>query len=190
MRGVCAILGTKLGAGPERAWDELRNNPCCQSHWILTRELSLQQARKKQFKVDLAELHAVCEANYARLLRLFPDYENSNSREFIAGSARVQLEVIERCRYTTIFNLHQQHAEARWLGHLRVELRAYHDAGMLEVGMFQSHRQIAPRYQYPNDRMFQQDEKSQQNRFLADWLEHCLQNGRSSLDLCVPATDS
>jgi hypothetical protein len=61
---------------------------------------------------------------------------------------------------------------------------------MLEVGMFQSHRQIAPRYQYPNDRMFQQDEKSQQNRFLADWLEHCLQNGRSSLDLSVPATDS
>ena len=157
---------------------------------MVTREVSLQQARKKQFKVDLAELHAVCEANYARLLRLFPDYENSNSREFIAGSASVHLEVIERCRYTTIFHLHQQHAEARWLGHLRVEVRAYHDAGMLEVGMFQSHRQIAPRYQYPNDRMFQQDEKSQQNRFLADWLEHCLQNGRSSLDLCLPATDS
>jgi uncharacterized protein YqiB (DUF1249 family) len=38
--------------------------------------------------------------------------------------------------------------------------------------------------------MFQQDEKFQQNRFLADWLEHCLQNGRASVDLCLPTTDS
>ena len=63
-------------------------------------------------------------------------------------------------------------------------MRAYHDAGMLEVGMFQSHRKIAARYQYPNHAMHQQDEKSQQNRFLADWLEHCLQHGRA-----LPAVD-
>jgi len=157
---------------------------------VAPREMDLQQARKKQFKLDLAELHAVCEANYARLLRLFPDYENSNLRELMVGTARVRLEVAERCRYTTIFHIHQQHSEDRWLGRLRVEVRAYHDASMLEVGMFQSHRQVAARYQYPNDKMFQQDEKSQQNRFLADWLEHCLQNGRSSLDMSVPATDS
>jgi uncharacterized protein YqiB (DUF1249 family) len=149
----------------------------------------LQQANKKQFRLDLAELHAVCEANYARMLRLFPDYENSNLRELMVGSARVRLEVVERCRYTTIFHLYQQHSEDRWLGHLRIEVRAYHDASMLEVGMFQSHRQVAARYQYPNDKMFQQDEKSQQNRFLADWLEHCLQNGRTSLDLSAPVTD-
>ena len=149
-----------------------------------------RQAKKRQFKVNLAELHAVCEANYARLLRLFPDYELANLREFNVGTARVRLEVIERCRYTTIFHLHQQHAAARWLGSLRIEVRAYHDAGMLEVGMFQSHRQIAARYQYPNDKMFQQDEKSQQNRFIADWLEHCLQNGRASLELDTPSAES
>ena len=38
------------------------------------------QARKRQYKVDLANLHALCEANYARLLRLFPDYEQANTR--------------------------------------------------------------------------------------------------------------
>lgn len=139
--------------------------------------------RKKSFKLDLKGLHALCEANYARLLRLFPDYENANGREFAVGSARVRLEVMERCRYTTIFRLHQTHADARWLGRLLIEVRAYHDAGMLEVGMFQSHRRIAARYAYPNEQMFQQDEKYQQNRFLADWLEHCLYNGRSALDL-------
>lgn len=145
------------------------------------------KARNKQFRLDLAALHAVCEANYARLLRLFPEYETSNHREFQLGSARVQLEVIERCRYTTIFRLSQQHADARWLGGLKVEVRAYHDAGMLEVGSFQSHRRIQPRYKYPNEQMHQQDEKSQQNRFLADWLEHCLGNGHSNQPLTVGA---
>ena len=144
--------------------------------------------RNKQFKLDLAELHAICEANYARMLRLFPDYETRNCREFQLGPAQVRLEVIERCRYTTVFRLHQQHAGEQWLGSLRVEVRAYHDAGMLEVGSFQSHRRIRPRYRYPNAYMFQQDEKCQQNRFLADWLEHCLDNGHSAAPISVGAS--
>jgi uncharacterized protein YqiB (DUF1249 family) len=134
--------------------------------------------------MDLAGLHALCEANYARLLRLFPDYAQSQLREFEVGGARVRLEVIERCRYTTLFRLHQHYTGSEWLGHLRIELRAYHDAGMLEVGAFQSHRRIAPRYQYPNQRMYQQDEKLQQNQFLADWLTHCLSEGRAALTEC------
>jgi len=45
---------------------------------------------------------------------------------------------------------------------------------------------MAPRYTYPNDNMYQEDEKLQQNRFLSDWLEHCLQNGRDCPPLVVP----
>ncbi|MDO8862766.1 DUF1249 domain-containing protein [Haliea sp. E1-2-M8] len=140
--------------------------------------MTVQRARKRPFKMDLARLHALCEANYARLLRLFPDYEQGNSREFAVAEARVRLEVLERSRYTTFFRLHQSHGEARWLRHLTIDVRAYHDAGMLEVGAFQAHHQIQPRYSYPNANMFQQDEKLQQNQFLGDWLEHCLANGR------------
>ncbi|HEY6130643.1 MAG TPA: DUF1249 domain-containing protein [Halioglobus sp.] len=150
----------------------------------------MQRLKKKAFKLDLTGLQAVCDANYARLLRLFPDYENCNSRDLLVGSATVRLTVVERCRYTTIFQLHQQRAESRWLGMLRVEVRAYHDVRMLEVGAFQSHRRAAARYPYPNNRMFAQDEKYQQNRFLADWLEHCLLNGRAALEVCAPVTDS
>lgn len=141
--------------------------------------MTVQRARKRPFKMDLARLHALCEANYARLLRLFPDYELGNSREFAVAEARVRLEVLERSRYTTFFRLHQSHGEARWLRHLMIDVRAYHDAGMLEVGAFQAHQQIQPRYAYPNANMFQQDEKLQQNQFLGDWLEHCLANGRA-----------
>lgn len=153
-------------------------------------ELALQRQIKKPFKLDLTALHAVCEANYARMLRLFPDYEGANSRKLIVGRALVTLEVVERCRYTTIFRIDQQHGQSQWLGHLRIEVRAYHDARMLEVGMFQSHRRVSARYQYPNDQMFQQDEKFQQNRFLADWLEHCLADGRAPVDLSAPVADA
>jgi uncharacterized protein YqiB (DUF1249 family) len=146
-----------------------------QRKWIWERQL--QVARKRAYKLDLSDLHAVCEANYARLLRLFPDYETCNSREFNLGSANVRFEVIERCRYTTFFRLHQTQAGGALLGQLRIEVRAYHDARMLEVGVFQSHRSVHARYEYPNKGMYQQDEKSQQNHFLADWLEHCQQNG-------------
>ena len=153
-------------------------------------EEALQKHKRNVFKPDLKTLHAVGEANYVRLLRLFPDYENCNAREFLVGSATVRLVVVERCRYTTIFRIEQQRGESRWLGQLRIEVRAYHDARMLEVGMFQSHRRVAARYDYPNDKMFAQDEKYQQNRFLSDWLEHCQRNGRAALDIAAPAMDT
>ena len=139
---------------------------------------TLFKHKQKSFKLDLTEMHAICDANYLRLLRLFPDYQNSNARHLLVGSARITLQVVERCRYTTIFRIEQKYGESRWLGQLRLEVRAYHDARMLEVGMFQSHRRVAARYAYPNAKMFSQDEKYQQNCFLADWLEHCLHNGR------------
>ena len=137
----------------------------------------MQLAKKSQYKLNLIDLHSVCEANYARLMRIFPDYETSNTRSFGLGRARVQIEVAERCRYTTIFRIFQQGSTTHWVGGLKIEIRAYHDARMAEVGMFQSHRRVEGRYQYPNDRMYQQDEKCQQNQFLADWLAHCLQHG-------------
>ena len=66
-------------------------------------------------KTDLAGLHAACEANYLRLMRLFPDYEQSNCRDFTIGPARVHMEVLERSRYTTFFRLQQSHGGSRWL---------------------------------------------------------------------------
>ena len=119
---------------------------------VVLLEMILQQAKKKPFKLDLAELHAVCEANYARLLRLFPDYENSQlPRSFRCGLPGAT----GSCRALSLhhhFPVASAPSRDSWLGQLRVEVRAYHDAGMLEVGMFQSHRKIAARYQYPNDK--------------------------------------
>lgn len=147
---------------------------------------------KSVYKVDLRALHALCEANYARVLRLFPDYESRNSKQFSVACAQVHIEVVERSRYTTLFRLQCFHAGAgqqndvtedksHWLPPLNLEARAYHDAAMLEVIGFQSVSRLKGRYSYPNPAMHQQDEKFQQNTFLADWLSHCLHNGETEL---------
>jgi len=151
---------------------------------------------KNRYKTDLRGLHALCEANYARLLRLFPDYEARNSRSFTLQGARIQIDVLERSRYTTLFRLNSvrsPHTSAprgeddpNWLPALRIEARAYHDAGMLEVVAFQSEARIAARYSYPNRAMHQEDEKRQQNAFLADWLAHSLHHGEADLGACLP----
>ena len=147
----------------------------------------MQLARNKRaYKTNLVDLHSLCEANYARLIQLFPAYETQNSLDFSVGLAKIQIEVAERCRYTTILRVLQQGSDTRWLGHLKIELRVYHDARMAEVGMFQSHRRIAGRYQYPNGHMYQQDEKYQQNRFMADWLEHCIHSGLATAENNCP----
>lgn len=143
--------------------------------------------KRGSYAVDLAGMHATCEGNYARLLQLFPDYETANSREFVLRDGlRVRLDVEERCRYTTFITVCQQGVGSPWLIAPRFDLRAYHDARMVEVSSFQHQRRIAARYDYPNEKMFARDEKVQQNQFLADWLAHCLQEGRSSENLLVP----
>jgi len=139
-----------------------------------------------RYSVDLVGLHATCEANYARLMRLFPDYETSNLREFqLPTGERVRVDVVERCRYTTLFSVCQRGGEG-WLASPRFELRAYHDARMVEVIRFQSARRVKPRYEYPNQDMLMPDEKLQQNAFLAEWLSHCLAQGQAVLDLPTP----
>lgn len=134
-----------------------------------------------RYTVCLSSLHATCESNYARFLRLFPTYEQSNERIVALDHARVVVTVTERCRYTTTFNIKQLSGVApAWAKRFELEVRAYHDAKMLEVRSFQGSRQIQGRYQYPNKAMLQKDEKVQQNQFLADWLEHILSRGYSA----------
>lgn len=137
-----------------------------------------------RYSVDLAALHATCEANYARLMQLFPDYETANTREFqLPNGHRVRIDVVERCRYTTLMKVCQQGGGEGWLLAPRFEIRAYHDARMVEVTGFQSERRVQARYEYPNTAMHVPDEKAQQNIFLAEWLSHCIAQGCSTLNL-------
>ena len=59
----------------------------------------------------------------------------------------------------------------------QLTVRVYHDAQLAEVVEFAPFRRAQPRYDYPNPRMHQPNEKSQWNHFLGEWLSHCLQHG-------------
>lgn len=144
--------------------------------------------RKKRYSIDLAGNMAECEANYARLMQLLPDMQTMETREFgveLPGNAPTQLQitVTERCKYTTMIDVSQsQSAVAEQLpavlsGVASFSLRIYHDARMAEVIAFNRHRRIHARYDYPNDNMYQRDEKAQLNKFLGEWLSHCLKYG-------------
>lgn len=142
--------------------------------------------KRRRYQIDLAADMAECEANYARLARLLPDCE-LHSRTFGLGNAEMSIEVVERCPYTTTLEICQrpQTASPQLLAATalfskiaaRLTVRVYHDARLAEVIAFASRRRVLPRYEYPNEAMHQPDEKSQWNRFLGEWLSHCLRHG-------------
>jgi uncharacterized protein YqiB (DUF1249 family) len=136
--------------------------------------LSIERSHRE----DLTDLHALCDANYRRVLQLFPDYEHSNHRSLCAGDAEISLDVTDRGRYTTSVRVTLAGVLPAPLGVSHFELRVYHDARMAEVIAFQSQRTQSPRYRYPNRNMHQRNEKLSQNQFVADLLSFCLAEGR------------
>jgi uncharacterized protein len=126
---------------------------------------------------------ADCDANYARLMKLFPDMTQCDERKIgfcHDGDHVLTLAVLEQTRYTTLvkFGLESVVAGASpWLRLPVLILRLYHDAQVAEVVSCDGVRHIQPRYEYPNKDMHHQDEKAQWNLFLAEWLAHCLEQG-------------
>lgn len=143
--------------------------------------------QKAQYKVNLANYLAACEANYWRLLKLLPKgQQQARFSVPLANGQSSTLELItqQECPYTTMISL-EQRGGSPLLSHYHFDIRIYHDAMLAEVTAFQQHQQIQPRYRYPNTKMYQQDEKWQQNLFLSELLVYCLKNGLAILE---PAT--
>lgn len=133
-------------------------------------------ATKRRYRVDLAADLAECEANYARLRRLLPLLDDDTHAFGIGAQLQLHVEVTERCPYTTTLEFSQLPVGIPSVTP-RLTVRIYHDARLAEVIAFTSRRRVQPRYDYPNPGMHQPDEKSQWNRFLGEWLSHCLQHG-------------
>ncbi len=99
-------------------------------------------------------------------------------------SAQVDVLVVERCKYTTTVVLTQK-GLASWLDAHQMSVRIYLDAQVAEVIACQRGRHFQSIYEYPNKKMYQQDEKVQLNRFLGEWLSHCLNFGHSLQDFVL-----
>ena len=137
---------------------------------------------RERYHVDLRELQAVCEANYARLMRLLPQMRASEDIRRVAMSQGdrllgvLVLQVLETCPYTSTLLVTQEHC-LPWLPVPQMEVRVYHDARMAEVTRAENARRLRGIYSYPNAQMHQPDEKTQLNLFLGEWLGHCLACG-------------
>ncbi len=124
-------------------------------------------------------LMALCEENYRALLHLAPGLDSLSDVQSSQrpGSARLDLEVIDQAPYTTTFRLTHVFPAAgggsQWLSEPDATLKAYHDAGQVEVlDLRQTALPIFSDYQRPALHT-----KWKANLFLSKWLGWCLRNG-------------
>lgn len=120
------------------------------------------------------------EANFKKLARVVPDLSELETGTTAQGAhgTQLSLHILEISKFTKTFSLHLQHAaEHPWLPGLQLKIRNYYDANVTEVLAFQHKHRLDARYNYPNNEMFQRNEKWQTNQFLGEWLDHCLRTG-------------
>lgn len=131
---------------------------------------------KRRYQIDLAAAQAECELNYSRLLKLLRTFPDDERYFGVGPQQQLTMRVTERCPYTTTLEIAPTPLPIDSVAPSLI-VRVYHDARLAEVIAFANSRRPRPRYEYPNEAMFQPDEKAQWNRFLGEWLSHCLQHG-------------
>lgn len=144
----------------------------------------------KKYVPDISQHAALCAANYVRLERLLRDLSATQyqfSWQDNGGhQIDVDIHVTERFKYTTSLQLVKQaHAIPAPMDRVELTVRMYSDARLAEVVGISQGQQLAGVYRYPNEQMYQIDEKQQVNRYLAEWLGHLLTHG-TVRELWVP----
>lgn len=149
-----------------------------------------RHSSKPNYHVNLIRLQALCEGNYLRLMRLLPDLSKqehfhlpvkhrkgeNNRLEWLA------IDVLERAPFTTLLRLKMDASWGKLFKIPETEVRLYHDVRMAEVISRNTRQTIQPRYDYPNAKMHQPDEKEQHNQFLAQWLDYTLPTCHSQME--------
>ena len=142
-------------------------------------------AVSRSYTPNLSKLISDCEINYHRMMRLLPEIDDQEEWLFGVDAAegqrlrQVSIRVSERSKYTTTVAVAQESLIDEWVPKPTLTVRLYHDAHMAEVLSYQRNRSIRQTYPYPNEKMYQPDEKAQLNTFLGEWLEFCLRTGRA-----------
>ncbi|MGM0632871.1 MAG: DUF1249 domain-containing protein [Pseudomonadota bacterium] len=160
----------------------------------------------RRYRADLMRYMAECDANYIRLLKLIPHLESltddteptetgsvfdgvgddADTWRFRVGGSEaggrpltVRIRILERFRYTATLEFSLCSALGRWLSAPVIGVRVYHDAATAEVVNYQGRSGFRLSYGTPNAQMYHQDEKSQINELLGEWLDLCLSAGGS-----------
>ena len=133
------------------------------------------QTRKKYIP-HLPTIQALCELNYAHILRILPDCDTEDLSYFfsVGKTLRYEIHITDTARYTTTLTVKQVADDMPAYLTPSMTVRLYHDARMAEVISSQNTGKLEPSYEYPNIKMRQRNEKQMVNIFLAEWLDFCL----------------
>ncbi|WP_158583944.1 DUF1249 domain-containing protein [Salinibius halmophilus] len=139
--------------------------------------------RQRKYVPNMAELNAVCEINYLKLNRLWPNMaRDSGLRVNMSTEHGIPAVMVLLCQeqfaYTAdiVLTLDLPSMPEN-IGRVDLYIRVYQDMRMAEVVSGGHGKQFEGIYQYPNDKMLQVDEKAQLNKFLSEWLSHALHHG-------------
>lgn len=158
--------------------------------------------KQKRYQPQVKTFINLCESNYLLLIRLTQNLDTVGSEVHFAISERLHycIRILEVTRYTCVAEVEQHQEKMGDLGHLaaenaqeslaikklltpKIQVRMYHDARLAEVTTSQGVNRLKARYDYPNDKMHQPDEKYQSNAFLGHWLHICLQYGMANVEI-------
>lgn len=129
----------------------------------------------------VGDLMSLCEENYLALMRLIPDLRSiqGEERSVLDREQDLHLEVLDQAPYTTLLRLTYYFPHRDGLVHRLMDpdpdalLRAYHDAGQVEVlDLRQTVLPIHNHYRPPA-----LETKWKVNLFLSKWLIFCLTQG-------------
>lgn len=139
----------------------------------------------KRYIPDFPEMMRLCEVNFAQLRRLLPrSCDVGATARWQVNGTFYSIVVEEDTRYTTLVKISQTAPAASYWSLPSMSVRLYHDAGVAEVCSTQQIHRFKARYDYPNKKLHQRDEKHQINQFLADWLRYCLTYGAVAVPVC------
>jgi uncharacterized protein YqiB (DUF1249 family) len=149
-------------------------------------DTAARKGKKPGYSVDLPAHMAECDANYHRVMQLFPNLRDQAEKRIglplNALEAQVVFDVLEKGPYTTLLSVAVE-SDQKWLklaAAPTMTVRVYHDAQSAEVVSYQAQNRFHGKYEYPNQRMRQRDEKVQLNKFLGEFLTLCLEHGAST----------
>ncbi|MBQ4772033.1 DUF1249 family protein [Pectobacterium versatile] len=136
----------------------------------------------KRYTPDFPAMMRLCETNFMQLRRLLPkNDEVGEIAVYHVNNAVYQLTILESTRYTSLVEITQTAPTVSYWSLPMMSVRLYHDALVAEVCASQQIFRFKARYDYPNKKLHQRDEKHQINQFLADWLKYCLAYGSMSI---------
>jgi len=139
----------------------------------------------KRYTPDFPEMMRLCETNFAQLRRLLPRTNDVGDQiTYQVNGACYRLTILEATRYTTLVQILQTEPVLSYWSLPSMSVRLYRDAMVAEVCSSQQIYRFKARYDYPNKKLHQRDEKHQINQFLADWLRYCLAYGAMAVPVC------